>query len=1159
MDCRSHNGPHAHRLVGDPVDVVTGANTDEVLDFKLDGPVPLLWRRHYSSLRHRESGSLGWGHTHEYDRTLRFDLDGMRYVRPAGDFVAFPVPAQDGESTARDGVTLLRVSARVYHVAEPGRPLFEFAFTGGAAVTPLSRVLRGTHALAFGYLDGRLVEIADPATGRAIAVASDDRGRIVRLTMAGSGSEDERPLCRYEYDAAGNLVRGVDPYGNAFGFAYDAENRMTRKTDRNGYAFEFAYDGHGRCVSSRGEDGLQEVHLRYMPTERATEVTKADGGVWLYQYDAAGTVTQIVDPYGGIQSFQMDEAGRLAQQVDPNGNATQWLYTSSGALAAKRLPLGDRVAPTADFAGPPFVDHRVAANPAEWEYGDLARRAGILQTAGRPDAPLPPEPLVGEVGYRASAHRSVTDLCGKLVRQQGPNGAARRWLYDANGNVSRYTDLEGAQYIYEHSSWNLLRRHTDPVGGVVALAYTPSERLGRVRDPGGTVSEYGYDLKDRLTEVRRHAAVKERYGYDPANNLVEKRDGQGNLLLSIEIGPGNLKTARRLASGENHYFKYDERGRYVEVSTDEFANGFAYDDVGNRVLDQRDGRGVAHRFDGLHLSETVVLDRFVVRYEHGAGGKLTLIDPGGARHVIAPEGEGGIRKTLSNHRVERVRYDADGRCLEKLLVGGRSGDADWRRSYAYSLEGDLLSVRDSQGGETRYAYDPAHRIGRLTQPDGRTLEFRFDPAGNLIEQPGLSGVSVGDGNRIAQANGDRFEFNARNAIATRAGSGGMRRYSYDARDMLARVEVGDSVWEARYDPLGRRVSKSWNGGTTEFFWDTDRLAAEIDPEGRLRVYVYVDALALVPLLFIDYEGVDAAPESGTRYYVFCDQIGTPVRVEDERAVPVWRARISPFGAARVEGSGELDVSLRFPGHYHDPETGLHYNRFRYYSPELGRYLQSDPVGIGGGLNLYAYVPNPLTQVDVRGLTCTEHPAGHNPDCEDCLDNETTQVTGRPRPGPDPDTVERCGPPSPASTWRQSEVPYQHPPEMYEVRPGQPIDFNQLDPNRTYLWVVTPDGRILIAPEDQPNWRSRPVKHGDLTPGEEGAFRGPARGGGELKVARDSEGGSPTWVMNNESSYTFAREDGTTTTGDNLQAAHDLLTQSGSDTSNVVPINTNGAD
>src|SRR5262249_24162133 len=118
-----------------------------------------------------------------------------------------------------------------------------------------------------------------------IRVEHDDRGFILELVLAGSTREKDRPLLTCRYDAAGNLVQGIDPYRKAFSFRYDRANRMVCKTDRRNYSFHYEYDAEGRCVRSAGEDGLHEVRLRYRSVERVTIVTRADGGEWTYFHD----------------------------------------------------------------------------------------------------------------------------------------------------------------------------------------------------------------------------------------------------------------------------------------------------------------------------------------------------------------------------------------------------------------------------------------------------------------------------------------------------------------------------------------------------------------------------------------------------------------------------------------------------------------------------------------------------------------------------------------------------------------------------------------------------------------------------------------------------------------------------------------------------------
>ena len=285
----------------------------------------------------------------------------------------------------------------------------------------------------------------------------------------------------------------------------------------------------------------------------------------------------------------------------------------------------------------------------------------------------------------------------------------------------------------------------------------------------------------------------------------------------------------------------------------------------------------------------------------------------------------------------------------------------------YSPTGDFLGLTDTAQGVVSYRYDRAHRLAEETLPDGSRRAFGHDPAGNLLFQPGLTGVEMDSGNRLRAANGDRFTYDGRDHLCTREGPAGTTRYEYNALDMLIRCEIHGESWTADYDALCRRIRKSWRGQTTVHYWDDFRLAAEQCYDGSLRVYVYEDHTALVPFMFVEYAALDSDPASGKRFYIFTNQIGVPIRVEDDAGRSCWSARIDPYGLAHVSPDSTREMPLRFPGHYHDPETGLHYNRFRYFSPELGRYLQSDPAGLEGAINVYAYPADPLTGADIDGL------------------------------------------------------------------------------------------------------------------------------------------------------------------------------------------------
>ncbi|MCF4987721.1 RHS repeat-associated core domain-containing protein, partial [Pseudomonas syringae] len=111
------------------------------------------------------------------------------------------------------------------------------------------------------------------------------------------------------------------------------------------------------------------------------------------------------------------------------------------------------------------------------------------------------------------------------------------------------------------------------------------------------------------------------------------------------------------------------------------------------------------------------------------------------------------------------------------------------------------------------------------------------------------------------------------------------------------------------------------------------------------------------------------------YYFHTDQIGTPLEMTDAEGQIVWQAKYRPWGAIEKLVVNEVEQNLRFQGQYFDVETGLHYNTFRYYDPEIGRFITQDPIGLAGGDNLYKYVPNPTAWVDPWGWACNR-PGGY---------------------------------------------------------------------------------------------------------------------------------------------------------------------------------------
>ncbi|SDB65544.1 RHS repeat-associated core domain-containing protein, partial [Pseudomonas sp. NFACC17-2] len=201
-------------------------------------------------------------------------------------------------------------------------------------------------------------------------------------------------------------------------------------------------------------------------------------------------------------------------------------------------------------------------------------------------------------------------------------------------------------------------------------------------------------------------------------------------------------------------------------------------------------------------------------------------------------------------------------------------------------------------------------------------------------------------------------------IRERRGQALVSAYRYDSQHRLIGVTTADGRETSyRYDAFGRRISKTVDGLTTEFFWQGDQLVAENSPRHH-RSYVYEPG-TFRPLAMLDGEGPDARP-----FYYHLDHLGTPQELTNPAGQIVWSARYNGYGQLTElnHGGGEqLEQPLRFQGQYFDPESGLHYNRHRYYNPETGRYLTPDPSKLAGGLNGYRYTVNPTGWVDPLGL------------------------------------------------------------------------------------------------------------------------------------------------------------------------------------------------
>ncbi|WP_281423899.1 RHS repeat domain-containing protein [Oceanobacter mangrovi] len=321
-----------------------------------------------------------------------------------------------------------------------------------------------------------------------------------------------------------------------------------------------------------------------------------------------------------------------------------------------------------------------------------------------------------------------------------------------------------------------------------------------------------------------------------------------------------------------------------------------------------------------------------------------------------------------------------------------------QRQYQCNATGQISLIDDQLRGSTQYRYDNIERLIQVTGPQPE--QFVHDPAGNLLGSPeDVDTVAAGSDTKTLQVSGNRLNFQGDrhyaydaqgNRIEQRRGKDGKQvtRYQYDHQNRLIAIEQENSAsqngkgfarTEYQYDALGRRIRKIHKNaseqaiGGTEFYWNDGVLLVEQALELALessdhpeqqpptRHYVF-EPNSFKPLAFVQHDEI---------HYYHLDHLGTPQEITNASGELVWTAQYKAYGSLALAPIQQVENNLRFQGQYYDEESGLHYNRFRYYDPECGRFINQDPIGLLGGNNNYLYVPNPVGWVDPWGLACEE--------------------------------------------------------------------------------------------------------------------------------------------------------------------------------------------
>ena len=756
------------------------------------------------------------------------------------------------------------------------------------------------------------------------------------------------------YHHRGGLVwKKVDANGGEHLWRYDDSRRLLAQTDPLGNSTLYRYDRWGNCTDSSDPCGgsVSAVYpgkgnLRNRPVS----VTTPDGGTWEFGYDRSGNLVSRTNPEGAVTRMTYRN-GAVASVKDPYGVVTRLAYDRFHNLTE-----------ASDSRG----------NTSLYGYDLLGRCVSVTNPKG-------------------AVQKREYDPVGRVVRVLDFDGNDIRLSYDGIDNLTGYRDnVQHVEYGYS-GMWKLTRRRDHR--GVVNFRYDREERLRRVTNERLQSYEFALDAVGNVTAEKGFDGAVRHYLRDRGGRVVRETLPSGT---EREYGYDACSRVTRVsyptASDPDQTYAYGLSGRLVQASRGESTVEFAYNSLGLPTRETADGNTILRTYD--HTGRILTLDSTAgasLRYTRNGYGELEgFTATGGSDADGTGSWESAHRHDTLGFEVERIlpggvvrsfAYDDIGRLVDARTR--KDSRTRHMRRYRWGVADRLLSVEDSRRGETRYSYTPTGQLERAEYPDGREQWRKSDQTGNLYPDPDMKLRRYLGGGRLEQDGEWHCEYDADGNLTERyLGTGrwldGKKdrwRYRWNADGSLAKVVRPDKrEVEFTYDALGRRLSKSfgttvtrwvWNGNVPLHQWKQHREYSVVedrwntDTERRDMTVWLFDEESFVPVAMI---------KEGRSYSILTDQLGTPTEAYDTEGNEVWSRVLDMDGNVIEETGNKGMVPFLFQGQYYDRETGLAYNRFRYYSPKMGMYVSQDPIGLAGGiLNLYGYVDDTLSFIDILGL------------------------------------------------------------------------------------------------------------------------------------------------------------------------------------------------
>ncbi len=780
---------------------------------------------------------------------------------------------------------------------------------------------------------------------------------------------------RFHYDFVGGHTVVTGRPGQRWQWWFDEETYVTAHRTPGGGMYRFTYNENHFPVAVE-LPGERRVMLEYDTLSRVVKETDPAGRVTQTQWNGSfAEITRRALDDDHVWKADYNEHGQVIQETDPEGRVTRYGYDEQGLAVSRTDARGGGVALVHDARGQLTRYTDCSGRTTDYDYDEDGNLTTVTDAEGK--------------AVRISYNR-----LGLPETVNHPGKQQDRYTWNALGLLSSHRRITGSVQSWQYTPRGLPAVHTDEEKRETRWQYTAEGRVASLSNGNGAQYRFSHDADGRLTGEQRPDGLIRMFVLNAGGfpviiqtqgteggvrNERQERDALGRLLRSdtqhstrtfsynrldqiTEVTLTPTEEGERLhhMQADRVRFAYDRSGWLTAEHSMHGSIKYRRDALGNPTdITLPDGQHLSHLYYGSgHLLQTALDGITVSEYERDSL----------HRQVMRTQGK---LTTFSG-------YNADNRLSwQRSLPGGSQnpqqtathpshGDSVTARDYLWNADGEVGGINDKLRGCLVFSYD---RSGWLTSRTGQMYDhdhYYYDKAGNLLTDEHQSAVMD---NRLPGYGRYRYRYNEWGELTARRD----QQLEWNAQGQLTRVISSNSETRYQYDALGRRISKATSNlhtdrgerSRTTFVWEGFRLLQETTWQGK-RTYLYDAEQPYTPVAAITGRG-----ESQKIWYYHTDLTGTVQEVTAADGTLVWAGYQAGFGENRgdISNSGAyFEQPLRLPGQYFDEETGLHYNLFRYYAPECGRFISQDPIGLLGGLNLYAYAPNPLSWIDPLGLS-----------------------------------------------------------------------------------------------------------------------------------------------------------------------------------------------